>query len=145
VEKKERTQLSPEQIVRTMAGRWPDREIALTMNRLLLKTPTGDRYTQVGVQCLRLRLGLAEFDASKDKDTVNLAVAASRLAVSQRIVQKLIAMGMLPASQPFPYGPWMIQAADLESGELKAAIQRLLSGKEMHNCQEQTSLPGMTK
>lgn len=138
-----RVRLGPEEVVKKMAGRWPEREIALTLNRLRLRTSSGDRWTQVRVRSMRQRLGLPEFDANQAAGTVNLAAAAARLAVSQQTVRKLVAQGLLRAEQPVPCGPWVLQLAELDDGQVRAAAQRIQARRPVLPPPQQPPLPGV--
>jgi hypothetical protein len=47
------------EVMRKLGGQWPDRELAVTMNRMRCKTPDGATWTTVRVRDLRERLGIA--------------------------------------------------------------------------------------
>ena len=48
--------------LRELAGHWPDRELAMSLNRMRCKTGSGETWTTVRVREMRERLGLAEYD-----------------------------------------------------------------------------------
>ncbi len=50
------------EVMRKLGGQWPDRELAVTMNRMRCKSPDGKTWTTVRVTELRERLGIAPFD-----------------------------------------------------------------------------------
>jgi DNA invertase Pin-like site-specific DNA recombinase len=50
------------EVMRKLGGRWPDRELAVTMNRMRCKSTDGHAWTTVRVQELRERLGIIAFD-----------------------------------------------------------------------------------
>ena len=49
-------------VMRKLGGRWPDRELAVTMNRMRCRSDDGGTWTTVRVRELRERLGIAAFD-----------------------------------------------------------------------------------
>jgi hypothetical protein len=51
--------------LRKLAGHWPDRELAVSLNRMRCKTGDGETWTTVRVKEMRERLGLAEYDAAE--------------------------------------------------------------------------------
>ena len=48
--------------LRELAGHWPDRELAVSLNRMRCKTGDGETWTTVRVREMRERLGLAEYN-----------------------------------------------------------------------------------
>jgi DNA invertase Pin-like site-specific DNA recombinase len=76
-------------VMRRMAGQWCDREIALTLNRLRLRTGTGLTWTEGRVRAVRHRLKLPGYDASvAGTTTLSLAQAALHLGVSTTAVRR---------------------------------------------------------
>lgn len=142
-DRKARTQMEASQVLRAMAQRWSDREIALTLNRLLLKTPSGQRWTQVGVHSLRQQLGLPAYEPSLVAGMVNLATAAARLGVTQHAVQRLLAQGLLRGTQPLPWGPWLIPSEELDNFGVRRATQRPEPPGSPPSQQHQPPLPGL--
>lgn len=53
---------SPVVVMRKLGGKWPDKELATTMNRMRCKHPSGGAWTMMRVQELRERLKIAPFD-----------------------------------------------------------------------------------
>ena len=49
------------EVIRKLGGQWPDRDLAVTMNRMRCKTADGETWTTVRVRHLRERLGVAGF------------------------------------------------------------------------------------
>lgn len=90
---------SPVEVMRKLGGQWPDRELAVTMNRMRCKTEDGETWTTVKVCALRKRLGIAPFDpADHPTPTIGADEAASRLGICVDSVQRLIRQGILPAT-----------------------------------------------
>src|SRR5439155_9535489 len=57
----------PVEVIRTLGGQWPDREVAVTMNRMRCKPSDGNAWTTVRVRELRERLGIAPFDPTSPR------------------------------------------------------------------------------
>ena len=77
-------------IVRQMASEYSDEEIALTLNRLGLKTGVGNTWNEMRVRSLRSYLKLPGFKAGHNDSRLNLQEAAERLGVSPTVVRRLI-------------------------------------------------------
>ena len=122
------TDLSPSavQVIRTLGGQWPDRELAVTMNRMRCKTPDGLTWTTVRVAELRDRLGVPAFDAETDRpQTISADAAAHRLGICVPSVHKLIRKGVLPANQLMPSAPWQILVAALDTEQVRIGVQEI--------------------
>ena len=107
---------SPVEVIRTLGGHWPDRELAVTMNRMRCKTTDGKTWTVTRVRELRERLGIAVFDpATVRVETITVDEAAYRLNICVGSVKRLIREGTLPASQLMRSAPWQIPVAALDT------------------------------
>jgi len=142
-----RTDLEAVEVVQRMAGRWPDKEIASTLNRLQLKTESQKHWTQVRVRALCDRHGFAGFDPSAQRGTeVNLITAATHLGVGPWVIRKLIRLNILKADQVVPYGPWEIRLADLDSNAVREAAERTRDRRPLRKLSAShangTGLPG---
>ncbi len=115
-----------EEVVRRMAGRWPNAEIAATLNRLRTRTGTGLTWNESRVQSLRNRLGLGSERAALESapNTLSLAQAVERLGVSNTVVLRFIREGLLTATQCIPNAPYEIASDALDDPALLAAIRR---------------------
>ena len=51
--------------LRKLAGHWPDRQLAVSLNRMRCKTSDGETWTTVRVREMRERLGIAEYDSCR--------------------------------------------------------------------------------
>jgi len=140
------TQVEAVDIVRQMAGRYEDEEIALTLNRLRLKTGVGNSWSERRVRSLRSHLNLPAYDAGQQDSRLNLRQTAEQLAVSTTIVRRLIANKVLPATQVVPGAPWEIDATVTASREVIQAATALRNREKRERCpaDERTlSLPGL--
>lgn len=135
------------EIVRGMAGRWTDDEIAATLNRLRLHTGTGKTWSARRVYQLRHDHDLPACDSSKPRETVTLEQATERLGVSNTVVKKLIHAKILPAMQAAPAAPWEIPVASLSAPEVLLAVTRTHTlGRAMrqaHADKRVIALPGV--
>jgi hypothetical protein len=93
----------------------PDRELAVTLNRMGCKPSDGNAWTRVRVRELRERLGIAPVDPSEPRaEVISADAAAIRLGICVGSVHELIREGVLPATQLMPSAPWQIPAAALD-------------------------------
>ena len=119
------TQTEAVDIVRQMASRYPDAEIALTLNRLRLKTGAGNTWSEARVRSLRSYLKLPAYRAEQSDGRLNMLQAAERLGVSATVVRRLIANQILPATQILPGAPWEIDPKAVASPEVIEAAAML--------------------
>ncbi|HME68618.1 MAG TPA: recombinase family protein [Myxococcota bacterium] len=135
-------------VMRKLGGRWPDRQLAVTMNRMRCRTPDGAPWTVVRVRELRERLRIAEFDpAVPREETISLDEAARRLSICVGSVYRLIREGVLPASQLMPSAPWEIPVAAIESDAVRIGVRGVVDRRPRNFAKLQDThtlrLPGM--
>jgi hypothetical protein len=124
-----RTQVEAMDVVRQMAGQFPDEVIASTLNRLGLRTGTGYTWDKQRVYSLRQYHELPGFDPSSAcQSTLTLREAARRLKVSHDMVRSMIAEQILPARQVVATAPWEIPAQALDSD----AVRRRIAAKNTY-------------
>jgi hypothetical protein len=120
------TSIEAIEVIRKMATRFSDQQIATTLNRLRLQTGTGNTWNDKTVRSARYNHHLPIFDPSDYKNsTVTLERAAKRLNVSPTCVRRMIAQKQLPASQVVPFAPWEIPVEALESEVVRKAITNI--------------------
>ena len=113
------------EVVRSMAGRWPDEHVAATLNRMGLTTGQGNTWTAERVYTARrLHRIRAYRSAEKGGAWLTLREAAKALGVSSHMIRQLIATSILPAVQVVRGAPYQIRTDDLASSAVKAAIAR---------------------
>jgi excisionase family DNA binding protein len=118
---------SPVEVMRTLGGHWPDRELAVTMNRMRCKSGDGKSWTVARVRELRERLGIAAFDPTSIKiETITIDEAAHRLNICVGSVKRLIREGVLPATQLMPSAPWQIPASALDTEAVKIGVRAVM-------------------
>ncbi len=112
-------------IIAQMAGRFSDEDIALTLNRISIRTSTGLTWNARRVRAYRSYHNLPALDRTDDKpsEMVTLNEAASILGVCAMTVRRFIGRGILPAVQAAPSVPWSIRRRDLDEPRVKQAVQ----------------------
>ena len=108
-------------LVRALARHMPDQTIASVLNRLGKSTSHGHSWTRGSVCSLRHQNDVAIHRpgerAERGEATIN--EAAVILDISTTTVRRLIASGVLPATQPCTGAPWIIRQADLASESVR--------------------------
>lgn len=134
---------TPEQalaVMRSMAARWSDQDIAASLNRMGMPTGQGKTWTAHRVSSLRRVRGIHGYrSAEKNGEWLTLRDAAAKLGVSPHQIRKLIKAGILTSEQIMPDAPHQIRAADLASEQVVAALKR--KGRPCRvDSEEQTSM-----
>ena len=134
--------------LRKLAGHWPDREIAVSLNRMRCKTSDGESWTIVRVREMRERLGLPEHNpVNANGEAVSLMKAAERLGICVGSAKSLVLKGVLPATQVLPGSPWMVPVAALSSEPVRTEVQRVISRRpkiyEQYQYDKLLPLPGL--
>jgi DNA invertase Pin-like site-specific DNA recombinase len=113
-------------IIRRMAVRHGDDEIASVLNRLGYLTGKGKRWNQNRVATARQNHSIAgQKRALPDPDRVSLNEAARLCGVSHRTIERLVDAGLLKREQAAPRAPWRIRRADLEAEPIRNIVERL--------------------
>jgi DNA invertase Pin-like site-specific DNA recombinase len=113
-------------VVRQMAGKFTDEQIASTLNRLGLRTGAGNTWNENRVYGVRHYHQLPAYEASSNGNgDVTLEEAAHRLGVSPTSVRRLITQKLVPASQVLDCAPWQIPAAALQSEAVQIMVKRI--------------------
>jgi len=113
--------------LRKLAGHWPDRELAVSLNRMLCKTSDGETWTTVRVREMRARLGLPDYDAEKsDGKYISLAKAAERLGICLGSARTLAEKGVLPGKQIMKGSPWLVPVAALDTEPVRIGVQKVI-------------------
>ena len=112
-------------VMRSMATRWSDADIAATLNRMRMPTGQGKTWTAHRVSSVRRVNGIDAYrSAEKTGEWLTMSEAAATLRVTHHRVRRLITDGILSAEQAVPGAPYQIRAADLQAGRVLAAIAR---------------------
>jgi hypothetical protein len=117
------TSLEAIEIIRRMAGRFPDEQIASTLNRLAFRTGTGNTWNEGRIRSLRGYHKLPAHDANTSKETLTLEEASERLGISHKVVRRLIESNMIPAAQIVPLAPWEISVEAIEREDVLREVR----------------------
>jgi hypothetical protein len=111
-------------VVRQMAGRFSDEQIAATLNRMALRTGDGNTWNQKRVGALRYRLQLPAYDATRET-LLTMDQVADRLGISATAVRRLLTRKILPGTQALPWAPWEIRPEALDSDVVRRAVEAI--------------------
>jgi hypothetical protein len=112
-------------VMRSMATRWSDEDIAASLNRMGMPTGQGKTWTAHRVSSVRRVNGIHAYrSAEKDGDWLTMSEAAGMLGVTHHRIRRLIKEGLLPTEQVVPGAPHQIRIADLQHQRVAAAIGR---------------------
>jgi hypothetical protein len=112
-------------VMRSMAGRWSDQDIAASLNRMGMPTGQGKTWTARRVGSVRRVRGIHGYrPAEKNGEWLTMRDAAAKLGVSHHQIRKLIKAGILASEQIMPDAPHQIRAADLASERVAIALKR---------------------
>jgi DNA invertase Pin-like site-specific DNA recombinase len=115
------------EIIRRMAVRHGDDQIASVLNRLGYSTGKGKRWNQNRVATARHNYSIpGQKRALPDPETVSLNEAARVCGVSHRTIERLVEAGLLKREQTTPRAPWEIRRADLDAESIRSIVDRLL-------------------
>ncbi|MHB1514016.1 MAG: recombinase family protein [Acidiferrobacter sp.] len=119
---------SPVVVMQKMGGQWPDRELAVTMNRMRCQSTEGKSWTAMRVRELRERLGIAPFDPTATQVAmISVEETTRRLDICVSSVHWLIRKGILPATQLMPSAPWQVPVLALESEAVKIGVREIVA------------------
>ena len=110
-------------VMRSMATRWSDEDIAATLNRMGMSTGQGTAHRVSSLR--RVHAIPAYRSAEKNGEWLTMSEAATASGVSHHRIRRLIKEGVLPADQVVPGAPYQIRAADLQTADVIAAIERI--------------------
>ena len=120
------TSLEALEIIRSMAARYGDDQIASVLNRNGLRTGKDKPWNQVRVATARRTYGIEGQPRNlPSPEILNLKQAAQYCRVSQNTIQRLAEEGVLQMQQTAPLAPWEIRKADLDSEPVRCILQRL--------------------
>ncbi len=136
------------EVMRKLGGHWPDRELAVTMNRMRCKTPNGETWTSVRARELRERLGIKSYcPADHPVTTISVDETARRLGICVGSVHLLIRQGVLAATQLMPSAPWKVPEAALETEAVKIGVRAIVARRPRNfvdlQAQKTPRLPGL--
>ncbi len=112
-------------VMRSMATRWSDEDIAASLNRMGMPTGQGKPWTAHRVGSLRRVHGIHAYrSAEKSGEWVTMSEAAGVLGVTSHCIRRLINDGLLKTEQVVLGAPHQIRASDLHHERVTDAIKR---------------------
>jgi excisionase family DNA binding protein len=118
------------EVVKQMAGQYPDDIIASTLNRLGFLTGCGNSWKKHLVCSLRSKLDLPTYNPNNTQAPAALTAeqAAERLGVSMRTVRELLRTNVLAGTQVVKFAPWRIPAEALNAASVVERVARIRAG-----------------
>jgi hypothetical protein len=114
------------EIIRCMAVRFGDDQIASVLNRRGYSTGKGKRWNQTRVATARRNHSIAgQKRALPDPTRVSLGEAARICDVSHRTIERLVETGILEREQVTLRAPWEIRRSDLDTAPIRRIIDHL--------------------
>jgi DNA invertase Pin-like site-specific DNA recombinase len=124
----QRTTMEVLEIIRKMAVRYGDDQIAGTLNRLGHRTGKEKRWNQTRVKTARRNHKIeGQRRAKPNPDLLNQEQAAKHIGVCCATIKRMVEKGILRKEQIVPYAPWEIRCADLDSEQVQNAVNHLKS------------------
>jgi DNA invertase Pin-like site-specific DNA recombinase len=112
-------------VIRSMATRWSDQDIAASLNRMGMRTGQGKTWTAHRVGSIRRVRDIHAYrSAEKNGEWLTMFEAAKQRGVTSHVIRRLIKEQILPAKQVMPDAPWQIRASDLRSEAVTTALTR---------------------
>jgi hypothetical protein len=118
-----KTSMEALDVIRRMAGRYGDDQIAAVLNRSGYLTAKDKRWNQTRVFTVRNRYRIP--DSPLDADVLNADAAARYCGVSIMAIRRLVTIGVLKCEQVVPYAPWEIRRSNLDSPTVRSMLDRL--------------------
>jgi len=112
-------------VMRSMACRWSDADIAASLNRMGIPTGQGKTWNARRVESMRILHDIRAYrSAEKDGEWLTMTEAAKRLDVTNHHIRWLIKEGILPAQQVVPRAPYQIRSNHPQDERVTAALAR---------------------
>lgn len=120
------TALEDLELIRRMATRYGDDEIARVLNKLGRRTGKGRRWSEERVHTARRNHGIAgQARSTPDPEILSLGRAAREFQVSDTTIKRLVTAGLLKIEQVAPWAPWEIRRADLQAEPIPSILDHL--------------------
>ncbi len=124
--REQRTAPEDVEIIRQMAVRYGDDQIALVLNKLGRRTGKGKRWNVQRVATARSAYSIAGHTRSvADPEILSLGRAAEYCGVSQGTIIRMVQSGILNRRQVVPWAPWEIRRSDLDSPDVQKVLAHL--------------------
>jgi DNA invertase Pin-like site-specific DNA recombinase len=120
------TALEDLELIRRMAVRYGDDQIAGVLNKLGRRTGKGRRWNQERVATARRTHDIpGRTRATTDPEILSLGRATREFQVSDTTIKRLVTSGVLTVDQVAPWAPWEIRRADLEAEPIRRILEHL--------------------
>lgn len=114
------------EIIRKMAPRYGDDDIARVLNEMERHTGKGNPWTVERVAAARHRGSISgRRRTERDSEILTLASAAKHAGVSPTTIKRLVAACILGKKQIVPWAPWEIRRVDLDADPVRGILDRL--------------------
>ncbi len=122
-----KSELQDIDLIRKMADRYDNGEIARVLNKLKRKTGKGFPWSQSSVASARRSNGIEteKLGDRREDGILSLAQAANHCGVSDTTIRRLVDAKILPMTQVAPWAPWEILRSDLDQQSVSEIINRL--------------------
>lgn len=113
------------EIIRKMAARYGDDQIAAVLNKNGLKTGTNLRWTQMRVAAMRHSRGIpGQCRTLEDPEILSLAQAARYCNVNAYLIRRMVEDGIVTNRQAVPMAPWELRRDELDSEPVRQVLER---------------------
>jgi DNA invertase Pin-like site-specific DNA recombinase len=113
-------------VIRKMALRYGDADIARVLNKLGRSTGKGKPWSDIAVKTARRNHGIEGRSQSVcDAEVLTLQGAARYTGTSDTTIKKLVNAGVVAMRQVVPFAPWEIRRSDLETERVRAILEHL--------------------
>jgi excisionase family DNA binding protein len=104
-------------LIRQLARRMTDKQLAAQLNRLGIMTSKGHTWTRIRVGNFRTIHEIPNYSPGEReaRGELTLEETAAQLGVSYSTVQRMIQRRQVPAQQVCPGGPWTLRAEDIDA------------------------------
>lgn len=114
------------EVIRKLAPRYGDDDIARVLNKLGRRTGKGKAWSQLAVKTARRNHGIEGRSKTVcDSSVLTLQGAARYTGTSDTTIKKLVDGGILPMRQVVPFAPWEIQRTDLDGPRVRVILDHL--------------------
>ena len=128
------------EVVRELAHRLPDSQIARVLNRLGYRTGVGNGFTEPRVKSLRNYHSIAVFKPGSEPPRLTIEKAAAHLGVSTSTVRHMIERGLIDTARPIPYSPWAIDPKSLLTEPVRSVAAAVKAGGKLPRTQSAQQL-----
>jgi DNA invertase Pin-like site-specific DNA recombinase len=119
------------EIIKKMAVRYDDTEIAKVLGKLKRTTGKGHRWTKASVGTARRSIEIKPAPKTINDDVLNMAQAKAYCGVSDSTLMKLIENDILPANQVVTFAAFEIKKSDLDAEPVASILKTLKKTRKL--------------